>query len=68
MAGTEVSFHNTTAIAVESRMFDTFKILQFTFTNTDGEKTQFTVYTHDFDLGVEDKGTRRAIRINGANE
>jgi putative heme iron utilization protein len=64
MAGTQVSFHNTTAIAVKSRVFETFKTLEFTFTNTDGEEAEFTVYTNDFDLGIEDKGTRGAIRLS----
>jgi len=64
MVGTQVCFHNTTAIAVESRVFKTFKTFEFTFTNEDGEKATFTVYTNDFDLEVEDNGTRRVSRFN----
>ena len=64
MASTDIGFHNTTKIDVESRVFDTFKTIEFTFTNKEGETTAFTVYTHDFDLDINDKGERKANRLN----
>ena len=58
MADTNIDFHNTTEITIASREFDTFKTFEWTFTNRDGVKTKLTVYTQNFDLQIEDKGTR----------
>ena len=58
MADTNIDFHRTTEITIESREFDTFKTFEWTFTSTDGARTKLTVFTRNFDLQIEDKGTR----------
>tara|TARA_R100000406_G_C3039352_1_gene105542 strand:- start:148 stop:342 length:195 start_codon:yes stop_codon:yes gene_type:complete len=58
MADTNIDFHRTTEITIESREFEYFKTFEWTFTNKDGVRTKITVFTDDFNLQIEDKGTR----------
>ena len=58
MADTNIDFHRTTKIIRESRVFETFKTFEYTFINRDGVKTKVTVFTENFDLKIEDRGTR----------
>ena len=56
MAGTEIDFHRTIEIALKTKVFDTFKIIEFTLTNDKGQTLEVSAFTNDFDLEVEDRG------------
>ena len=58
MADTNIDFHSTTDITIESREFEYFKTFEWTFTNKDGVRTKITAFTENFNLQVEDMGTR----------
>ena len=58
MADTNIDFHRTTKLTIETRVFDTFKVMEFTLTKEDGATLKMSAITNDFDLEIEDKGTR----------
>ncbi len=61
MADTNIDFHRTTKLTIETKVFDTFKVMEFTLTKEDGASLILSAITDDFDLEIEDKGTRVAL-------
>ena len=58
MADTNIDFHRTTKLTIETTVFDTFKVMEFILTKEDGATLKISAITNDFDLEIEDKGTR----------